>query len=68
MIDMENKWEQIRINRLVKLKETDWTQMLDAPLSDESKAEFVAYRKSLRDIPQTYSSPDDVIWPTKPTL
>ncbi|EIA5325168.1 phage tail assembly chaperone [Vibrio parahaemolyticus] len=61
-------WEQIRINRSVKLKETDWTQTPDSPLSDEKKVEFTAYRQALRDIPQTYSNPDDVVWPTKPTI
>ncbi|MBD6945693.1 tail fiber assembly protein [Vibrio parahaemolyticus] len=61
-------WEQIRINRSVKLKETDWTQMTDAPLSDEQKSQFTFYRKALRDIPQTYDNPDDVVWPVKPTI
>ena len=68
MNQVEALWEQVRINRAVKLKETDWTQMADAPLSDEQKAKFTAYRKALRDIPQTYSNPDDVKWPTKPTI
>ncbi|EKF9218974.1 phage tail assembly chaperone [Vibrio cholerae] len=61
-------WEQIRINRSVKLKETDWTQMPDAPLSDDQKVQFVNYRKLLRDLPQSYESPEDVVWPIKPTL
>lgn len=68
MNQIENQWEQIRINRSVKLKETDWTQMADAPLSDEGKLMFANYRKALRDIPQTHDNPDDVVWPEKPTV
>ncbi|WP_102507984.1 phage tail assembly chaperone [Vibrio kanaloae] len=29
---------------------------------------FRQYRKALRDIPQTYSNPEDVVWPQKPSL
>ncbi|MCD9550856.1 hypothetical protein GLP21_19775, partial [Photobacterium carnosum] len=34
----------------------------------EKKTEFTAYRQALRDIPQTYDNPDDIVWPTKPIL
>ncbi len=61
-------WDDIRANRDRLIQETDWTQTLDCPLSDEKKAEFLAYRQALRDIPQTYSDPDAVIWPEKPTV
>ncbi|MEZ9439489.1 phage tail assembly chaperone [Vibrio atlanticus] len=26
------------------------------------------YRQTLRDIPQTYTKPEDVVWPQKPSL
>ncbi|CAK3434289.1 Phage tail protein [Vibrio crassostreae] len=29
---------------------------------------FRQYRKQLRDIPQTYNNPEDVVWPQKPSL
>ncbi|CAK1834875.1 Phage tail protein [Vibrio crassostreae] len=29
---------------------------------------FRQYRQALRDIPQTYSNPEDVVWPQKPSL
>lgn len=64
---MSNKFA-IRMERNRLLKETDWTQIPDAVLTDEKKAEFTAYRQALRDIPQTYSNPDDVVWPIKPTI
>ncbi|WP_106408123.1 phage tail assembly chaperone [Vibrio sp. 10N.222.47.A9] len=31
-------------------------------------APFRQYRQALRDIPQTYSNPEDVVWPQKPSL
>ncbi|HEJ2458035.1 TPA: phage tail assembly chaperone [Vibrio cholerae] len=62
------KWEVIREKRQPFIDKTDWTQMPDAQLSPEKKAEFAAYRQALRDIPQNYSNPDDVVWPTKPEI
>ena len=61
-------WEPIRLKRERLVRDTDWTQMPDAPLTVEKKAEFTAYRQVLRDIPQTYDNPDDIVWPTKPTI
>jgi len=60
--------DEVRQERDRLITETDWTQTLDCPLPDEKKTEFLAYRQSLRDIPQTYTNPDDVVWPTKPTI
>ncbi|OCH46128.1 hypothetical protein A6D96_22955, partial [Vibrio cyclitrophicus] len=31
-------------------------------------APFRQYRQALRDIPQTYTNPEDVVWPQKPSL
>ena len=55
--------------RLQKLKQSDWTQFADSPLSDTKKAEWATYRQALRDLPQQYPDAitnDDIIWPTKP--
>ena len=49
----EGKLDQIKIIRLQKLKETDWWV-----LRGEITAEQTAWRKSLRDIPATYSASD----------
>lgn len=38
--------------RVKKLAESDWTQLPDAPLSDEKKEEWKIYRQQLRDISQ----------------
>ncbi|MGF1716105.1 phage tail assembly chaperone [Photobacterium chitinilyticum] len=36
--------------------------------NDFDTAPFRQYRQALRDIPQTYSNPEDVVWPQKPSL
>ncbi|MGC3834992.1 phage tail assembly chaperone [Moritella viscosa] len=35
---------------------------------DGDKTVCRQYRQALRDIPQTFNNPDDVVWPTKPQL
>ena len=47
-------------NRLIA--ETDWWASSDLTMT----AEQTAYRQALRDITNTYTSLDDVVWPTKP--
>ncbi|RBO82638.1 tail fiber assembly protein [Marinomonas aquiplantarum] len=72
MIDLERemhpivKWRNIKTRRFQLLVESDYTQMPDSPLSDEKKKEWADYRQALRDIPNIYDNPDDVVWPTKP--
>jgi len=58
-------------NRLNQLSQTDWTQLPDSPLSDELKAEYAAYRQTLRDLPNTIdwdtiTHADDIVWPREP--
>ncbi|MEZ8338781.1 tail fiber assembly protein [Vibrio cyclitrophicus] len=61
-------WEQIRAERHSKLTETDFTQVGDAPITEEKKLAFAEYRQALRDLPQNFPDPNDVVWPEKPTL
>lgn len=56
-------WDSIRTKRNRLLVESDYTQMPDWP---GNKTAWAAYRQLLRDIPQTYSTPDEVVWPAKP--
>lgn len=58
-------WDNLRAYRNILLKESDYTQLPDFP--EAKKAEWATYRQALRDIPQTYATPEEVIWPTKPT-
>lgn len=47
----------LRQMRDILLKECDWTQTLDCPLSDEIKNDWRIWRQSLRDITSTTPSP-----------
>lgn len=58
-------WEQIRGVRNILLQKSDYTQLPDFPA--EKKTEWATYRQLLRDIPQTYATPQEVIWPKEPT-
>jgi hypothetical protein len=53
----------VRNRRTALLARTDWTE--NAPLSDEKKAEWKAYRQALRDLPDS-TNDYDVVWPTEP--
>ena len=62
----EKDLAKLRAVRNIKLSQSDWTQMGDVTLSDAVKTEWETYRQALRDITDSYSSLDDVVWPTKP--
>lgn len=53
----------IRQQRGEKLKETDWTQVADAPVD---KALWAAYRQALRDVTTQEGFPWTVTWPVEP--
>lgn len=54
--------KQLRAERDRRIAETDWWASSDLTMT----AEQTAYRQALRDITESYSSLDDVVWPTKP--
>ena len=58
----ETNLTSLRAERNAKLAETDWWASSDLTMT----AEQTAYRQALRDITDTYSSLDTVVWPTKP--
>lgn len=64
----EQQWQDIRGIRNKLMSDVDHTQMPDSPISPEKKAEFAEYRQALRDIPQSFTDPDAVVWPVKPAL
>ena len=45
---------------------SDWTQIQDVALTEAKKAEWIVYRQTLRDIPENYTNPDEVIFPDEP--
>jgi hypothetical protein len=55
-----------RVSRDTLLKESDWTQMPDSPLTDEQKALWAAYRQELRDVTDQAGFPWKFNWPSKP--
>ena len=58
-------WEQIRSQRDFLLKETDWVVLGDSN-PKPSKEDWLTYRQALRDIPSTFKTPEEVVWPEKP--
>jgi len=56
-------WDSIRAKRNRKLSNSDYTQLLDYLGNRE---EWALYRQQLRDIPQRFTDPRKVIWPTIP--
>lgn len=45
---------------------TDWTQAADAPLTQEQRTAWTAYRQALRDLPETYAGTGPIPWPQEP--
>lgn len=49
------------------LRDSDFTQIPDAPLSAEERAAWADYRQALRDLPELYGDdPAAAVWPTPP--
>jgi len=55
-------WADVRSERDGLLAATDWWAVSDRAMS----ADETNYRQALRDVPQNFASPADVVWPTKP--
>ena len=55
--------DELRTERNRLIAETDWWDMSDTPTMTAAQT---TYRQALRDITDSYSSLDDVVWPTKP--
>ena len=51
----------VRFYRDIALLRSDWTQVPDAPLSDEKKAEWATYRQALRDVTEL----DPIVLPSQ---
>ena len=65
----DNILEILRNKRNALLKESDWTQLNDCPLSGTKKTEWQTYRQALRDLPASYQDTnniDEVAFPNLP--
>lgn len=58
--------EPIRNTRNKLLAECDWTQVPDAPLTEEQKQVWATYRQELRDLTEGFVDEKSVNWPVKP--
>ena len=61
-LDAAEPMKLLREERNRRIAETDWWALADLTMS---QAQW-NYRQALRDITKSYSSLDDVVWPTKP--
>ena len=59
----EEEAAKVRSHRNTKLKESDWTQVADAPVD---QAAWATYRQALRDISGQDGFPWTVTWPETP--
>jgi len=66
--EIKEKWDQIRNKRNNLLSESDIYVVSDRwdKMDSNSKINISNYRQLLREIPQSYLKPSDVIWPIKP--
>ena len=62
-------WTKVALIRNFLLMESDWTQLRDAPITTEQKAQWVKYRQKLRDIPaeQEKKNASLVVFPITPS-
>ena len=58
-----------RSTRNAILSETDWTQLPDAPISENTRQAYRVYRQALRDLPSNLGpikDLSDITWPDAP--
>lgn len=67
-------WQELRDLRDLRLTESDWTQIADAPLTEAQKIAWQTYRQQLRDLPENITDPKPLVldsnhpsWPISPS-
>ena len=65
-IETAQPLNEVRTIRNAKLAETDWEIVMHKEKGTNIPTALKTYRQSLRDITDTYTSLDDVVWPEKP--
>lgn len=67
----EEALSSLRRQRDIKLKQTDWTQLPDSPLSASERKAWAKYRQALRDLPGKLTKKQVITgkftWPEPPT-
>ena len=64
---LQDQKEILRGERNELLKQSDWTQVPDSPLTDAKKTEWATYRQALRDLPSTTTDFANPVWPSQPS-
>lgn len=59
-IEKEPEPIDIRPMRNALLRESDWSQMPDAAVTEEQREQYKRYRQALRDLPQKYANINDI--------
>ena len=59
-------FSRIVVERNSKLAASDWTQLPDSPFTAEERQAWADYRQALRDLPESFTTVDAVVWPTAP--
>ena len=57
---------ELRVERDLLLQQTDWVVTMHKEKGTNIPTAMKTYRQALRDITDTYTSLDDVVWPEKP--
>lgn len=65
---IERKKSEVRGFRGELLVRSDWTQLVDAPLTEDQKTEWRTYRQALRDVTGQAGFPESVVWPAAPGM
>ncbi|MCO7190236.1 MULTISPECIES: phage tail assembly chaperone [unclassified Pseudoalteromonas] len=68
ILQEQSQWHAIRVMRDARLHSTDWLVVKYQEVEGTVPESLKIYRQALRDLPQTYSVPEDVVWPEKPEL
>ena len=63
---LTEKWVEVRIERNIRLQESDWVAARASETGVAVSDDWKTYRQALRDVP-TQSDPDNITWPTKPS-
>jgi hypothetical protein len=76
IVEGKDSWDDMSTEECMKalrglrnylLTASDWTQIIDSPLSDAKRQEWAEYRQSLRDLPSgTLVDPTLIEIPEKP--
>jgi hypothetical protein len=63
--ETEEKWVGVRDKRNQLLRDSDFLLLIDRwnTFSTEKQNEILSYRQTLRDLPQNFQNPDEIVWP-----